>query len=347
MLSLKNKRLFTLIILFGAVFGSSRADAQWKYLKNHPDVHQVFVPIIETARKATVQIENNKKQVALGAIIDPAGLIVSKSSELNGEIRCRLFDGKIYPAKVVVRDAKYDLALLHLENTQNRRFIPVRWEKEEDNQVGSWLVTPGIGANPLSIGIVSIDSRNIPHERGFLGVQLTQADRGPRIEVVFPGSAADLAGLKRNDIVIRLNDKPVRSRRDFMNRLAKMMPAQEIQLRILRENREQEAIARLGRMEGIDALETRFGVMNSMGGDLSLRRADFPQAFTHDSVLQPEQCGGPIVDMDGDVTGINIARAGRTCSYALPAEVVVELVDQWKGKPEHQVFFQLPSNAAP
>ena len=347
MLSLKNKRLFTLIILFGALFGLSHADAQWKYLKNHPDVHQVFVPIIETARKATVQIEKDKKQVALGAIIDPAGLIVSKSSELNGEIRCRLFDGKIYPAKVVVRDAKYDLALLHLENTQNQRFIPVRWEKEEDTQVGSWLVTPGIGTNPLSIGIVSIDSRNIPHERGFLGVQLTQAERGPRIEVVFPGSAADLAGLKRNDIVISLNDKPVRSRRDFMNRLAEMMPAQEIQLRILRGNQEQEAIARLGRMEGIDALETRFGVMNSMGGELSLRRADFPQAFTHDSVLQPEQCGGPIVDMDGDVMGINIARAGRTCSYALPAELVVELVDQWKGKPEHQVFFQPPPSASP
>ena len=90
MLGLKNKRLFPLIIFLGTLFGLSRADAQWKYLKNHPDVHQVFVPIIETARKATVQIEKNRKQVALGAIIDPAGLIVSKSSELDVSPMCML-----------------------------------------------------------------------------------------------------------------------------------------------------------------------------------------------------------------------------------------------------------------
>ena len=132
-----------------------------------------------------------------------------------------------------------------------------------------------------------------------------------------------------------------------MNRLARMMPAQEIKLKILREQREQEIQARLGRMEGVDALETRFGIMNSMGGELSLRRADFPLAFAHDTVLQPEQCGGPVVDMNGHVAGINIARAGRTCSYALPAEVVIQLVDKWKGKPEHQVFFQTPTDPQP
>ena len=237
--------------------------------------------------------------------------------------------------------------MLHLENTEKRRFVSIRWRSNKDPRVGSWLVTPGIGSNPLSIGIVSINSRSIPHERGFLGVQLTQADQGSRIEVVFPDSAAHAAGLRRGDIVIGLNGDAISNRRKFMNRLARMMPAQEIKLKILREQREQEIQARLGRMEGVDALETRFGIMNSMGGELSLRRADFPLAFAHDTVLQPEQCGGPVVDMNGHVAGINIARAGRTCSYALPAEVVIQLVDKWKGKPEHQVFFQTPTDPQP
>lgn len=332
------------MLLIGILYSPQRVTGQWKYLKNHPDVHQTFVPIIADVRKGTVQIEADGQQVALGAMVDPAGLVVSKSSELKGDIRCRVFDGKLYPAKVLVRDAKHDVALLHLESTDNRRFIPVRWRNDTDPTVGSWLVTPGISSNPLSIGIVSVNSRTIPHERGFLGVQLTQVAQGPRIEVVFAGSAADVAGLKRNDIVIGLNGDPVHSRREFINQLAKMMPAQEIQLQILRGNREEEATARLGRMEQVDALETRFGVMNSMGGELSLRRADFPKAFAHDSILQPKQCGGPIVDMDGNVAGINIARAGRTCSYALPAGVIHALIDQWKGKPEHQVFFQLPAD---
>jgi serine protease Do len=334
-----------LISLFFIFCGAQPTAAQWQYLKNHPDVHQAFVPIIADVRKSTVQLESDTQHVALGAIIDPAGLIVSKSSELKGQIRCRLSDGKVYPAQVLVRDAKHDLALLHLENASAQHFVPIRWRKNKDPKVGSWLVTPGIGSEPLSIGIVSVHSRPIPHERGFLGVRLGQVERGPRIEVVFPGTAGHLAGLQRGDILIGLDGDLISDRRKFMNRLAAMMPAQEIKLQILRDQQEQEIHVRLGRMEGIDALETRFGIMNSMGGELSLRRADFPSAFAHDTVLTPAQCGGPVVDMDGQVAGINIARAGRTCSYALPAEVVRQLVERWKGKPEHQVFFQIPAES--
>ena len=132
-----------------------------------------------------------------------------------------------------------------------------------------------------------------------------------------------------------------------MERLAATMPAQRIRLLILREQKRLELQARLGRPEGSDALDTRFGIMNEMGGELSLRRADFPLAFAHDTVLTPEQCGGPVVDMNGQVVGINIARAGRTCSYALPVEVVARLVEKWKGKPEHQVFFHTSPPPSP
>ena len=77
------------LLLTAVVFfcGSATASAQWQYLKNHPDVHQAFVATIAEARKSTVQIESNERQVALGAIIDPAGLIISKSSELAGDLR--------------------------------------------------------------------------------------------------------------------------------------------------------------------------------------------------------------------------------------------------------------------
>ena len=46
----------------------------------------------------------------------------------------------------------------------------------------------------------------------------------------------------------------------------------------------------------------------------------------HDSILAPAQCGGPICDLDGKVVGLNIARAGRVESFALPAAVVRESV---------------------
>ena len=36
------------------------------------------------------------------------------------------------------------------------------------------------------------------------------------------------------------------------------------------------------------------------------------------------------MDLDGKVVGINIARAGRVASYALPGEVVWPLLDELK-----------------
>jgi S1-C subfamily serine protease len=65
-------------------------------------------------------------------------------------------------------------------------------------------------------------------------------------------------------------------------------------------------------------------------GPLSHRRDDFPAAIQHDTVLRPSDCGGPIVDVAGNVIGINIARADRTASYALPSAAVLELFDKLK-----------------
>ena len=42
-----------------------------------------------------------------------------------------------------------------------------------------------------------------------------------------------------------------------------------------------------------------------------------------------------MVNLDGEVIGINIARAGRVASYALPTSYVLERIEHLKGvKPE-------------
>ena len=69
---------------------------------------------------------------------------------------------------------------------------------------------------------------------------------------------------------------------------------------------------------------------NVISGPLSRRRNGFPAVFTHDTVLKPAQCGGPLVDLSGKVVGINIARAGRSSTYALPTETVLALLDDLK-----------------
>ena len=69
---------------------------------------------------------------------------------------------------------------------------------------------------------------------------------------------------------------------------------------------------------------------NQLGGPLSEHRTGFPTVLQHDTALRPEDCGGPLVDLDGKAVGINIARAGRTESYAVPAEEVQRLLPDLK-----------------
>ncbi|MDA1221730.1 MAG: hypothetical protein O3B85_06885, partial [Planctomycetota bacterium] len=57
-------------------------------------------------------------------------------------------------------------------------------------------------------------------------------------------------------------------------------------------------------------------------GPLSGIRAGFGLVLQHDTILRPESCGGPLLDVDGRAVGVNIARAGRIETLAIPASVV-------------------------
>src|SRR5690606_15227199 len=63
---------------------------------------------------------------------------------------------------------------------------------------------------------------------------------------------------------------------------------------------------------------------------LSFRRTGFESVLQHDTFLLPEHCGGPLCDLDGHVVGINIARAERIASYALPAAAILPWIDELK-----------------
>jgi S1-C subfamily serine protease len=81
-----------------------------------------------------------------------------------------------------------------------------------------------------------------------------------------------------------------------------------------------------------DALtgDSRQTFQNNQGGPLSERRSGFPSVLQHDTALLPNDCGGPIVDLDGKVVGINIARVGRVDSFALPVSAVLNVLDDLK-----------------
>jgi S1-C subfamily serine protease len=67
---------------------------------------------------------------------------------------------------------------------------------------------------------------------------------------------------------------------------------------------------------------------SKINGPRSTRLSGFERAMQHDTVINPDQCGGPVVDTSGRVVGMNIARAGRVVSYALPSTLVRAAIDR-------------------
>jgi serine protease Do len=282
-----------------------------------------FEPVVETAAKSTVLVKSDGKTAALGLIVDSEGFIVTKASRLDdGVVTVHTHDDLDFDAEIVGIHHPTDLAMLKIDG---RNLVPVEWA-EKAPAVGRWVVTPGLSKSPVAIGVVSVRDRSIEKERGVLGIQIEEDTPGPRITQVFPDSGADAAGLKEGDRISQVDKVKTPSRQKLVQTLGEHGPGESVELVVHRkpegadEDEEFKVLVTLG--FPFTNLLNRGEMQNQMGGDLSQRRAGFDVVLQHDTYLKPEDCGGPLLDLSGHVVGINIARAGRTESYAIPAAAV-------------------------
>ena len=291
--------------------------------RSHASIKRAFRETVAATRPATVRVFSEGKQVALGAVVRADGLIATKGSEARGKVECELADGRRLTARQVAADEANDLVLLRVSATQ----LPtVTLAPGEMPGVGCWLATCGTGVDPVAVGVVSVAAREIRPPRGILGVLLGEGEGGARIDEVMPGSAAAEAGLLPGDRILELNNQAVKGRQQMVNMLKQKQAGDKVRLKLARDKEQLELRITLGSEEMSGMRADRFQMMNMLGGPLSARRAGFSSAIQHDTVLSPRDCGGPVVDLDGRVVALNIARAGRVDSYAIPASVVERLV---------------------
>jgi S1-C subfamily serine protease len=115
--------------------------------------------------------------------------------------------------------------------------------------------------------------------------------------------------------------------------LSSSRPGDRVEIRYLRKGAEATANADL-KERNVNYPEIpngRLRQMERMGADeksLSLVHEGFPRVIQTDLRVGREQCGGPVVDLDGNVVGIGIARADRTRSFVIPAKYLMELLSR-------------------
>ena len=282
-------------------------------------VLSAFRDVVKQPSQSTVRVLGDGKKLSLGTIVGAQGYVATKASELKGKLEVQLFSGKKYDAKLIGSDRLLDLALVKIDATD----LPViHWAEESSPpSVGNWLATPGLERDPVAIGVLSVGARKIPAPSGALGILLDQNEEVVRIVSIKTGSAAEKAGLQVHDIVKKVDAKAITTRRELIETVRTYQPGEKIELLIRRGEDEFTVSAVLDSLNEVlhgDAQEKQ----NNLGGPLSERRGGFISALQHDTVLKPIDCGGPIVDLEGKAVGLNIARAGRVETYALPAAVV-------------------------
>ncbi|MGI8602522.1 MAG: S1C family serine protease [Verrucomicrobiales bacterium] len=327
------KRTMTLLLLMGCALmaadtlrardarrqgrqGIFKFDKQFS--REEPAIRDAFRELVAPAAKSTVRLRVGGIPVAFGVAVHSDGYIVTKASELNESngLKVEFPGGLRLPALVLDRLEAYDLALLKVEATA---LTPIVWSDAPTPTPGAFLAAPSPDGNPVAIGVASVGARNLYEApQGFLGVGLKRG--ASVIEHVYEGGAAERAGLLPEDELLAVEGTEVRSSDDLIGEVSRHRPGEEISVKYRRGSDEREARAQLmDRREFLSQMIRSHDPMELMHGRLSSHRYSFFNVFQHDLVLEPEECGGPLVDLDGHVVGLDIARAGRVESLAIPA----------------------------
>lgn len=328
--------------LMTGIFGQGRGEAplirpeeKLAVQKQTVEFFDAIRPVSQTAVASTVWVwadtGRGKRPVVFGTVIGDGSKVLTKWSEIamaRGRIQVVGGDGTTAEATVQGVYQDEDLALLRLEGAQ---FRPVVFSDAEPPGVGRFLIAASPDETPACVGVVAVEERSLRDEdRGFLGVRLDDehTGKGVRILGVEEGSGAGAAGLREGDIILSIGDREIGSLWEMKTTLADYGPGDSLKIRYVRDAVEAGVEAKLGeRSENYPQFpSSQLRQMKSMGTVPSLVSDGFPSVIQSDMQLQRDHCGGPVLDLDGKVVGISIAREDRTSSFIIPSRAIRSLL---------------------
>ena len=313
------------IIAIALLVATTAFDQDTALTRANPRFAAAFAPVAAAAKKCVVRVTCDGEDRALGVIIDADGLLLTKANDLNGALRVRLADGSLHDAKIVATHRQHDLALVKIDV---KKLEPIVFESTKKTAAGAWVVAPLPSGEVAGFGVVSVPTRDLaykgpiedPSNSPYLGVALEGVENGVRVTSVVPGTPAEKIGLLAGDVLLELGGHEIPGYDAFVETLAKHHPGESLDIRYRSAARPRAIIAVILERRPLGSF--RGEMQNRMGSELSSRRTGYSTILQHDAVIRPSDCGGPLVDLDGHVLGLNICRAGRTETWALPTEAI-------------------------
>lgn len=93
---------------------------------------------------------------------------------------------------------------------------------------------------------------NVDSNRAMLGVVTDDDDKGAEIQSITKESAADKAGLKKGDVIVKIDSRKIQSAGDVTDAIRSHKPGDKVNITYLRDEKEQKATAELGRWKGVN-----------------------------------------------------------------------------------------------
>ena len=279
---------------------------------------------IGTVQPSVVEVRCEGRCIAVGAYVGD-GFIVTKASELGRSVTVVLRNNVETLARVAASDPARDLVLLQLVFPDVARgLVAINWADVNDLPVGTNLaaVTPPAFTPPT--GIVSVSTRPVPPIEGCLPISVKDSNGGVEITDTFDFDfwlPRPPSPLRRGDVITHIVGVPTANRDEF-NKLYyartlgrhPCVKGEPVPVTRVRQGTTEEIMVHL---------HSRCAVWpEQLIHPYSYRYSGFPAAIASDLGGRPEHCGAPVVDADGRVIGLLIARAPFMESLILPSREI-------------------------
>ncbi len=316
------------------------ADAREEQYDRRAQVLEALSTLTDPYADAVVAVLVDSRDACYGTLIDDEGHVLTKASELGNPVRrvdVLLDDGQAVRARRLAEDRALDLAIIGIDPIDA---VPVEFGDAPEPVLGDSLLTVWRGIAPLALGFRSlgpyVSGGSDAAGRAFLGVTLrapTDEERaripggvGQVVGEVIPGGSGAAAGIRPGDAIVRIDGVVLDAAEAAAAPLRARAPGDQVELQVVRDEEVKPMSVRLLRPPFMDPRHL------NEGAEVSRRCTGFGEVIQHDAVVPAQNMGSPVVDSRGRVVGVNVARADRMKTYALPSRIVGPAVERMLGR---------------
>ncbi len=285
--------------------------------------------VVTATRSATVEIHGSdaggRSSVrVLGTVLDQQE-VATKLSEIfpYSALMCRFADGSTIAATLSKSDRTLDLAILKLASPYENGNAAISAVSVFQNSTVRCGHTVFAATSPYDVAAAGMIGRvghdETPLPARFGATMQSDAER-VHITELSPNGSAVLAGLLVGDVLHQVDATDISSLQAMGFLLMGRQPGDWITIDVHRAMKRLDVQAQLQHDPREQYGKTEY--LDGRTGRVSQRRSGFFAVLQHDIAMEPAACGGPLVDIEGHIVAINIARRARESTLAIPIEDV-------------------------